>query len=50
MNTIEFVREEIKKRRREIQRLEDEIVRLEAVLHDLELAEFMKRGTEVEES
>jgi len=49
MNPIEFIREEIRKRQREIRRLEDEIARLEAVLHDLELAEFVKRGTEAGE-
>ena len=44
MNPIEFIREEIRKRQREIRRLEDEIARLEVVLHDLELAEFVRRG------
>ena len=42
MNPIEFIREEIRRRKREVQRLENEIAKLEAVLHDLELAEFLK--------
>ena len=46
MNPIEFIREEIRKRQREIRRLEDEIARLEAILHDLELAGFIKKEAE----